>query len=144
MFFIILKALLIYGDNLLDLLQFHHSPIDLLGLMCITPTASRLLDVTSFCSVDAGVRIWEERRGTYVITRNNVDKPSAGRSQKKKRGGRELERNLSRQIMASKKRALTFHLQTQIKHKWCQKKKDQWKDRPLCFNAHLRDLYFLS
>jgi hypothetical protein len=103
-----------YGDNLLDLLQFHHSLIDLLGLLCITPTGSCLLDVTFFRSMDAGVRLWEGRKETYVITRNNVVKPGAGRHQKERK---KLARNLSGQIMASKKRLLTFQPQTQIKHK---------------------------
>jgi hypothetical protein len=120
-FFFIFKALLLYGDNFLDLLQFHHSPIDLLGLLCIPPTGNHLLDVTSSCSMDDGVRLWEERKETYVITRNNVVKPGAGRHQK---GRKKLERYLSGKIMASKKRLLTFHPQTQIKQKWYQKKKE--------------------
>jgi hypothetical protein len=62
-----------------------------------------------------------ERKETHVITRNKVVKPGAGRLQKVRK---KLEENLNGQIMASKKRLLNFHSQTQIKHKWCQKKKE--------------------
>jgi hypothetical protein len=98
--FIIWKALLMYGDNLLDLLQIH-----LLGFLCITPTGRCLLDVSSFCSEDAGVRLWEERKETYV------QEHSAGRQQK---GRNKLERYLNIQTMTSKERSLNFHPHTQI------------------------------
>jgi hypothetical protein len=76
--------------------------------------------------VDAGVRLWEESKETYVITRNKVVKPGAGRHQKERK---KLARNLNGEIMASTKRLLTFHPQIQIKHIWCQKKEESMQSQ---------------